>query len=138
MTQQPLFWVSTQKISKHFFANMYAPLCSLQHYSQWPRHGNNLMYLDRWLGKEDVVHIYSGMLLNHKKRWGTHICTKVEGSWEYHAKWGQSDRKLGAIWFHSYVGYKAESNKWTNKKNKQKFIDTDNGMVVTRGEGGRG
>ena len=36
------------------------------------------------------------------------------------------------------MGYKAESNKWANKKNKQKLIDTDNSMVVTRGKGMRG
>ena len=34
---------------------------------------------------------------------------------------------------HSYVGYKTESNKLTNKKKKQKLID--NSMVITRGKG---
>ena len=55
------------------------------------------------------------------------------GSWECHAKQSKSDRRT--IWFQSYVGYKTESKKWTNKKNKQKFRDTDNCIVVTIGKG---
>ena len=37
------------------------------------------------------------------------------------------------LWFHSYVGYKTESNKGTNKKNKEKFI-ASNSMVATGGK----
>ena len=35
------------------------------------------------------------------------------------------------MWFHSYVGYKTESNKQTNKK----LIYTDNSKLVTKGGG---
>ena len=38
-------------------------------------------------------------------------------------------------WFHLYVEYKMESNKWINKTNKQKLIDTENSKFVTRGKG---
>ena len=31
----------------------------------------------------------------------------------------QTGKVKNHIWFHSYVGYKTESNKWTHKKNKQ-------------------
>ena len=31
--------------------------------------------------------------------------------------------------------YKAENNKWTNKNNKQKLIDTDNNITITREKG---
>ena len=41
MTQQLLFWASIWKIWKHLFAKVCAPLCSMQHYSQWQRHRNN-------------------------------------------------------------------------------------------------
>ena len=33
---------------------------------------------------------------------------------------------LRTIWFHSFVGYKTESNKWTNKNKKQKLTGTSN------------
>ena len=40
MTQQSYFWAYSQ--TKLQFKKIHAPLCSLQHYSQYPRHGNNL------------------------------------------------------------------------------------------------
>ena len=42
------------------------------------------------------------------------------------------NKKLRTIWFHSYVGYKTESNKGTSNKNKQKPKDIDDITVVTR------
>ena len=50
VTQQSAFWVSPWKIWKHSFANLYAPPCSLQHYSQWPRHGDNHSVLRQMIG----------------------------------------------------------------------------------------
>ena len=76
---------------------------------------------DRGLDKEDAVHRYNGILLSCKKRWNTAICA--------------SEKKLRTVWvFFSHAGYKPESNKWTQKTNKQKLTDTDNSVVVTRGE----
>ena len=34
----------------------------------------------RGLDREDVVHIYSGILLGHKKTWDTAICDNMEES----------------------------------------------------------
>ena len=47
---------------------------------------------DRWLAKEDVVYVYGGILLSHKKRWDTAICDNMDGSWEYYAKWNKSEK----------------------------------------------
>ena len=33
----------------------------------WPRYGDTQSVLHRGLDKEDVLHIYNGILLNHKK-----------------------------------------------------------------------
>ena len=38
-----------EKLQKHLFKKMYVPLCFLQHYSHWPRHGNNQRVL--WINK---------------------------------------------------------------------------------------
>ena len=40
---------------------------------------------NRGLNKEDVVHIYYGIVLSHKKRWNTATCDDLDESWEYHA-----------------------------------------------------
>ena len=48
---------------------------------------------DRWLDKEAVLHIYNGILLSHKKRWNTAIYNNTGGSWDYHTKQNELDRK---------------------------------------------
>lgn len=49
------------------------------------------MSFDRWPNK-DVVHIYTGIRLGHKK-WRITICDNIDGSWQRHAKWTKSDGK---------------------------------------------
>ena len=44
------------------------------------------------MGKEDVVYIYNGILLSHKKEWNIAICTNMDGPIEYHTKWSKSDK----------------------------------------------
>ena len=50
------------------------------------------MSIDRGMDKEDVVHIYNGILLSHKKRMNNAICSNMDGPRDYHAKWSKSDR----------------------------------------------
>ena len=47
------------------------------------------MSMDRWMDKEDVVHIYGGILLSHKKEWNTAICGNMDGPIDYHTEWSQ-------------------------------------------------
>ena len=42
---------------------------------------------------KDVVHIYKGILLSHKKEWNNAICRDMDGPRDYHTKWGKSDRE---------------------------------------------
>ena len=51
------------------------------------------MSLDRGMDKEDVVHIYNGILLGHKKEWYSAIYSNMDGSRDYHTKWNKSDRE---------------------------------------------
>ena len=133
--RNPLLWASTTKTWKHLFAKTYAPLCLLQHYSQWPRHWSSLSVLDRWLDKPYVVHTYNGILLKHKKGWNAAICNNVDGPWEIMLS-EINQTKLRTIWFYLYVGYKTDSKKWgSNKTNKWELIDTDHSVVLTRGKG---
>ena len=41
MTQKSLFWVTIKIFKKHLLAKIYAFLCSSQHHSWYPTHGNN-------------------------------------------------------------------------------------------------
>ena len=49
------------------------------------------MSIDRGMAKEDVLHIYNGILLSHKKEWNNAICSNMDGSSNYHTKWSKSD-----------------------------------------------
>ena len=51
------------------------------------------MSIDRWMDKEDVVHIYNGILLSHKKEWNNAICSNIDATRDYHTKWSKSERE---------------------------------------------
>ena len=51
------------------------------------------MSINRWMDKEDVVHIYNGiLLLSHKKEWNNAIFSNMDRPRDYHTKWSKSDR----------------------------------------------
>jgi len=47
------------------------------------------MSINRAMNKEDMVHIYNGILLSHKKEWNNAICSNLDGSRDYYTKWSQ-------------------------------------------------
>ena len=51
------------------------------------------MFINRGMDKEDVVHIYNGILLSHNKEWNWVICRDVDGPRDYHTEWGKSERE---------------------------------------------
>ena len=48
---------------------------------------------DRWMDKEDVAHIYNGILLSHKKKWNWVICSEVDGPRVCHTERSKSERE---------------------------------------------
>ena len=51
------------------------------------------IFISRWMDKEDVVHIYNGILFNHKKEQNNVTCSHMDGPRDYHTKWSKSDRE---------------------------------------------
>ena len=51
------------------------------------------MSIHRQMDKEDVVHIYSGILLSYEKEQNNAICSNMDGPRDYHTKWRKSDRE---------------------------------------------
>ena len=51
------------------------------------------MSINRGMDKEDVVHIYNGILLSHWKEWNNDICSNTDGPWNCHSEWSQSDKE---------------------------------------------
>ena len=52
------------------------------------------MYIDRWMDKENVVHIYNGILLSHQKEWKNATCLNTDGPRDYHTKWSKLERQI--------------------------------------------
>ena len=50
------------------------------------------MFIGRWKDKEDVVYLYSGIVLSHKKEWNNVIWTDMDRPRDYRAKWSKSEK----------------------------------------------
>ena len=50
------------------------------------------MSIDSGMGKEDEVHIYNGILLNHKKEWNNAICSNIDEPRDSHTEWSQKEK----------------------------------------------
>ena len=61
------------------------------------------MSINRRMNWEDVVHMYNGILLSHKKEWNNAICSTMDGFREYHTKWTMSDRERQISYDITYV-----------------------------------
>ena len=55
------------------------------------------MPIDRWMDK-DVVHIYNGVLLSHKKEQNRVICRDMDGPRDCHTEWSKSEGEK-QIWY---------------------------------------
>ena len=48
---------------------------------------------NRGMDKEDVVHIYSGLLLKHKIEWNNAIYSNMDGPRDCYTEWSKSGRE---------------------------------------------
>ena len=85
------------------------------------------------MDKEDVVHIYNGILVSHKKEWSHAICSNMVGPRDYHTKWSKSE---GERWISYDITYM-----WNLKNNTNELIyktetdsDMENKLMVTKQE----
>ena len=51
------------------------------------------MSINKWMNKEDVVHMYNGVLLSHEKEQNNAICGNMDATRDYHTKWSKSERE---------------------------------------------
>ena len=92
---------------------------------------------DRGVDKEDVVHIYNGILLSHKKEWNNAVCSKMDATRDDHTKWSKSERER-QIYDIAYMWNLNKWYKWTYLQNRNRVTDVENKLMVYQGEKGRG
>ena len=63
------------------------------------------------MDKEDVAHIYNGVLLNHKKKGNGGICNEVDGVRVCHTELSKSEREKQIQYANTYI--------WNLRKKKK-------------------
>ena len=48
---------------------------------------------DRWMGKEDVAHIYKAIKKNPRKEQNNAHCSNMDGSRDYYTQWSQKEKR---------------------------------------------
>ena len=93
------------------------------------------MSINRWMDKEDVVHMYNGILLSHDKEWNNAICNM----WMYLEiiiLCEVRQRKTNTVWYHFYVESKIW-HKWIYFQARNRLPDIETRLVIAKGVEGR-
>ena len=107
---------------------------------------NNIQIMERaqmsinwWMDKEDVVHMYNGILLSHQIEWNLAICSDMDGARMYYAKWKKSIREwqIPCDFTHMWNLRKQEMNirEGGKKRGKQTIRDSTIENKLRVGEG---
>ena len=74
------------------------------------------------MDKEDVVYIYNGILLSHKKGWGNAICSNMDGLRDHHTRLTKSERERQISYDITYMCHlKNETKEPIYKTNKHRL-----------------
>ena len=57
--------------------------------------------INRWMDKEDIVHIYNGILLSHKKECIWVISNEADEPRAYYTEWSKLERKKQILYFNA-------------------------------------
>ena len=60
------------------------------------------MSISRWMDTEDMIDIWSEILLSYKKEWNNEICN-MDATRDYHTKWSKSERERQTPYGITYV-----------------------------------
>ena len=61
------------------------------------------MSIKREMDKEEVVHIYNGILLSHKKERNWVICRDVDGPRDFYTEWIKSKKGKQVSYINAYM-----------------------------------
>ena len=87
------------------------------------------MSINRWIDKEDVLHIYNGILLGHKNN---AIYKNMDVTRDYHTKWSKSEREKQIPYDITYMWIlKYDTNEQMDLSMKQNW-DIENRLVLPR------
>ena len=91
------------------------------------------MPIGRWMDKEDVVHIYNGILLSHKKEQNWVICRDVDGSRVCHTEWSKSEGEKQISNINTDMWNLEKWYRWTGLQGRNWDTDVENKRMDTKG-----
>ena len=91
------------------------------------------MPIDRRMDKEEVVNVYNGILLSHKKEGNWVICRDVDGPRDCHTEWSKSEREKQISYSNAYMWNLEEWYRWTTVQGRNRDTDVENKRVDTKG-----
>ena len=81
--------------------------------------------VNRWMDKEDVVHIYIEILLSHEKEQNNAICSNLDTTTDYQTKWSKSERERQIPYNIIYMWNLKYGTNWLIYKQKQTLRHRD-------------
>ena len=85
------------------------------------------------MDNKDVVHIYDGIVLSHKKEQSNVICSNMDG--DCHTEWSKSDTEGQISYDITCMWNQKKRVKWTYWWNKSRVTDVENKLKVIRDGG---
>ena len=91
------------------------------------------MSVNRGVDKEDMVHIYNGILLSHKKEWNNAICSNMDGPRDCHTEWRKSDTERQISCDIAYMWNLKKGYSCTYLQNRSRITDVENKLNGSQG-----
>ena len=91
------------------------------------------MPIDRQMNKEDVVPIYNGLLLSHKKERNWVIFRDMDGSRDRHTEWSKSKIEKQISYINAYMWNLEKWYIWTSLQGRNRDTDVENKRTDTKG-----
>ena len=91
------------------------------------------MPINRRMDIEEVVHIYNGILLSHKKERNWVIYRDMDGSRGGHTEWSKSEREKQISYINAYIWNLEKLYRWTGLQGRSWDIDLENKRMDTKG-----
>ena len=91
------------------------------------------MPINRRMDKEDVVHVYNGILLSQKKEGNWVVCRDLDISRDCHTEWSKSERAKQISYINTYIWNLGKWYRWTGLQGRNRDTDVENKRMDTKG-----
>ena len=96
------------------------------------------MSISRGMDREDVVHIYSGILLSHRRERNYALCRDMDGPRDYRTEWSKSEREKQILYINAYMWNLEKWYRWSYLQSRKRHRHREQIYGYHGGKGGGG